>query len=212
VRGRARRLCQGSFVSSGMSRSRRRLRGHAPRRCSSSASRAAWSAVGSGSAEFSGCGSSWVGADSDQVWRWPFGSVDIAAACSARTLASTESLYRRRCNTAVTPLCRWYPRSGIHHSQMPVSDGRHRRATRLAVRSTNTHRRSPVPACVESPGQYPRELIKAPMPSLILGVAALVGRDAAVDHQHGGRALGLGEGEFVQLLVGGVVVECPGHD
>jgi hypothetical protein len=31
----------------------------------------------------------------DQVWRWLFGSVDIASACSARSLASTESLWRR---------------------------------------------------------------------------------------------------------------------
>src|SRR5207237_113414 len=49
------------------------------------------------------------------------------------------------------------------------------------------------PRSSESAGQYPRELVEAPVPSLVLGVAALVGRDAAVDHQHRGRAVGLRE-------------------
>src|SRR5919199_6537848 len=57
----------------------------------------------------------------------------------------------------------------------------------------------------------PLELVEAGAPSPVLPVAALVGRDAAVDEQHLGRSLRLREGELDQLLVGGIVVEDPRH-
>src|SRR3954453_11208780 len=62
-----------------------------------------------------------------------------------------------------------------------------------------------------SAGQCPLELVEAAAPSPVLAVPALRGRDAAVHHQHRGRVAGLRERELDQLLVGGIVVEGPGH-
>lgn len=53
----------------------------------------------------------------------------------------------------------------------------------------------PISAGAESARQQAFELVEATVPSVVLGVATLVGRDAAVDHQHLGRALGLREGD-----------------
>jgi hypothetical protein len=57
------------------------------------------------------------------------------------------------------------------------------------------------PARLDSAGHYALELVETALPSLLLGGAAPVGRDAAIDHQRRGRALGLPEGELDQLLV-----------
>jgi hypothetical protein len=61
-------------------------------------------------------------------------------------------------------------------------------------------------------GQQPRELVQAPAPPRLLGVATGVGRDPPVDHQHGGRAVRLPEQQLDELLVGRIVVERPGYE
>src|SRR5215203_604286 len=61
-------------------------------------------------------------------------------------------------------------------------------------------------------GEGPLELVEAAVPAPMLGVAALVGRDAAVDHHDRRRAVGLRKPELDQLLlVGRIVAEGPGH-